>query len=35
LTTTPVPGPSSPRFPFSLMSARGDFTVPTPMILSF
>jgi hypothetical protein len=35
LTTTPVPGPSSPRFPLSLISVRADDPARLPMILAF
>jgi hypothetical protein len=35
LTTTPVPGPSSPRFPFSLIPARGITLLAGLMILAF
>jgi hypothetical protein len=35
LTITPVPGPSSPRFPFSLISTRGITLPATLMIWAF
>src|SRR5690348_1100662 len=35
LTTTPVPGPSSPRFPLSLISGPSPWRCSLSMILAF